>query len=187
MNRRSHPFWGTDSPLSSLGGLALIVLSSGRTAHALAVSLALLFVSLFFSLSVRSLRPIFPRRGRELILVLLSAFWGSLFLLLLSLFSPVLALECGFFITLVPVISLGKPEDPMPSVLMRAAVLGALILALALIREPLGFGSLSLPGGPGGLIEIFHVPPLFRIVSGSSGALMILAAILALYRKGGGE
>jgi hypothetical protein len=53
------------------------------------------------------------------------------------------------------------------------------VLALALIREPLGHGSLSLPGvSP---VRFFREEPL-RILEAASGALILLGYGTAIYR-----
>jgi hypothetical protein len=77
--------------------------------------------------------------------------------------------------------------------LSEALVLGVLILALALIREPLGSGSVSLPGL--GLVRFIGEvsqasapaesrPPIepMALLKLSSGALIILGYGVALYR-----
>jgi hypothetical protein len=57
-----------------------------------------------------------------------------------------------------------------------------LSLALALIREPLGFLSLSFPGGNRGMIFFFAgKTSLLYPVSLSSGALLLLGYGIALY------
>jgi hypothetical protein len=78
------------------------------------------------------------------------------------------------------------PEDALARALLEALVLGALLVALALIREPWGLGSLSIPGGTFGIIELFNyntggIVPL-RIISGSTGAFLLLGYGVALFR-----
>jgi hypothetical protein len=68
----------------------------------------------------------------------------------------------------------------------EAAVLGLLIIAFSLIREPLGYFSLSLPGGVQGIVKIFSLDgetllPV-RIIAGSAGALLLLGYGVGLYR-----
>jgi hypothetical protein len=65
-------------------------------------------------------------------------------------------------------------------------VLGGVLVALALIREPLGLGSLSIPGGVFGIIELFNynrggIVPL-RIISSSTGAFLLVGFGVALVR-----
>ncbi|GHV71037.1 hypothetical protein AGMMS49928_21160 [Spirochaetia bacterium] len=194
---RSHLFWGAHSPLSALSGMGLLIMASGRTAFALITALSLLWV---YGLTV----PVFfasfkilPPKGKIFIQIFLSAFFGSVFVLLIWLFSPFLAMETGFLLTLVPAVCISsgifsRMEDPDPlkiftRSLSEAGVLGLLILALALIREPIGYASLSLPGGNRGIVEIFSGGgensffPV-HIATSSAGALLLLGYSLALFR-----
>jgi uncharacterized membrane protein YiaA len=130
-----------------------------------------------------------PQRGRSEILLFLSALGSVLFFILLWFFNPILALESYFFIFLVPVVfaasSIGERVleydllEVLSQSLAEALILGMLILALSLIREPLGFGSLSVPGLD--IIRFVREEPL-RILQASSGALIILGYGTALYR-----
>jgi hypothetical protein len=69
--------------------------------------------------------------------------------------------------------------------------LSALILGLALIREPLGYGTLSFPGGAQGIAVLFTFPPgiqlPIRIASASAGAFFLLGYGIALFRRYGGR
>jgi hypothetical protein len=67
----------------------------------------------------------------------------------------------------------------------EAAVTGALIVILSIIREPLGFLSLSLPGGQHGIIRLSFESGSFlpiRIIASSAGALLLLGYGVGLYR-----
>jgi hypothetical protein len=196
-------FWGPASPLRSLSALVLLILAGGRTAFALVIALALLWVygfsvPLYFA-AVRFVPPpFFPARRRILIPVVLSAFFSSLFLLLLWLLNPVLALELSFLICLTPICcagsgiftrgNLGSPLEVFIRALLEAAILGFLILALALIREPLGHASLSFPGGSRGIVEFLggtegegFFPA--RIAASSAGGLLLMGYGLAIFRS----
>jgi Na+-translocating ferredoxin:NAD+ oxidoreductase RnfE subunit len=193
---QQHPFWGVHSPLSALTGTGLLITASTRTAFALVCAGALLWVYGCTVLVFGAAKPILPKQGRSTARLFLSGFFGGLYLFILSLMSPLLALETGFFILLVPVtcaasslISRLEPlelREALFQAVMEALALGGAILALALIREPLGFGTLSLPGGSGGIIELFGggERALFpvRIMSGSAGGLLLLGYGLALFR-----
>jgi Na+-transporting NADH:ubiquinone oxidoreductase subunit NqrD len=134
--------------------------------------------------------------GKPLVMVVLSSFMGSLYLLLITLLNPFLALETAFIITLAPVscISSGvcrrvanlDPEEAVLRSIMEALILGGLLLAVALIREPLGNGSLSVPGGVRGIIELFSGGDTFifpvRIVGSAAGAFLLMGYGLALFR-----
>jgi hypothetical protein len=78
-------------------------------------------------------------------------------------------------------------EDALFKVVSEAMSTGILIAALALIREPLGFGSLSLPGGSGGIVRFFvsgesaYFP--IRIFASSAGALILLGYGITFFNR----
>ena len=185
--------------LFTLAGAGLLIMASSRLAFALVTATALLWVyntamaALFFG------RPLYPRTkaGKTAARIILTSFLGSLFLLFLWVTSPLLAMETGSLILLVPCYAstsplLDKPDDPeIAKLLLKASFeagsLGLLIIAFALIREPIGFMALSLPGGGRGIIELFSpvdengfLP--VHIIAGSSGALLLLGYGSALFR-----
>jgi hypothetical protein len=158
---------------------------------------ALVWVYALTALVFRVASPVFPVKGKGFALVCVSTFWGSLYHFIVCLISPFLGMETFLFITLTPVYCIAAGSIPrlktasLQDALIRAAcealTLGLLILAFALVREPLGFGSLSLPGGMRGSVEILgnRENPLFpiQIVGGSAGALLLFGYGLAVYRQ----
>ena len=191
MNKQmqSHLFWGINSPLSSLTSLVLLIIASNRIAFALIGTLALVWVYVFVMTAAKLGGTLFPQWGRDAVLLFVSSLAAGIFLMLLWFFDPILALESSFFIFLVPVIFTASGlcgrvlEYDMTEVLAQslaeALILGVLILGLALIREPLGFGSISIPG-----LDVIHFvreEPL-RLFQVSSGALIILGYVIAVYR-----
>lgn len=195
---QSHPFWGADAPLFALTGAGLLIIASVRTAHALICLGALLWIYVFTALTARLAKPLLPGRGKPVVLVFLSSLFGSLFLLILFLLNPVLAMESVLIVLLAQVSCIGSdlcrradfsdPMDVLARAFLEALILGILVIALALIREPLGFGSLSLPGGVGGMITFINGEGRFfpvRLISASSGALILLGYGLVLFRRYG--
>jgi len=198
MNRRfeSNLFWGVHSPLSTLTGMALIVLASSRFAFALICAGALLWVYGLAALIFSGARRIMPGRGQMVILLFLSTFLCGVFMLIVNLLNPLLILGTGFFLLLIPPYCLGSGlfqasesmslSEVFSRAMLEAVVLAGIILAVALIREPLGMGTLSLPGGAQGIVELIEsreedfVPA--RILSASAGALLLLGYGIALYR-----
>jgi len=198
MNRRfdSHLFWGSQSPLSALSGVALIILASTRFAFALICAGALIWVYGLSALIFSGARPIMPKRGRMVILLFLSSFLCGIFMFLVGLLNPLLILGMGFFLILVPPCCLGTglfeasaseyPAGVFSRAVLEAIVMANVILALALIREPLGLGTLSFPGGAQGIIEVFNnqgdgfVPA--RLLSATAGGLLLLGYAVALFR-----
>jgi len=199
MSRRlsSHLFWGAHSPLSALTGAALIVMASSRFSFALLCAGALLWVYGSTAAIFSAARDIMPKRGRKVILLFLSTFFCGLFMLHVGLLNPLLVLGATFFLVLVPPTCLGSGffeaselltvGEAIPRALLEAAVLSGLILALALIREPLGMGTLSFPGGVQGAVEVFDISqeeafiPI-RFLSASAGGLLLLGYGTALFR-----
>ena len=207
MSRRfaSHLFWGSHSPLSALAGAGLIIMASSRYSLALICAGALIWVYGFTALVFSGARVIMPARGRMIILLFLSSFFSGIFMLLVGLVNPLMILGAGFFLVLVPPCCLGSrlfqaseskaPGDVISRALLEAVVLAGLILAFALIREPLGMGTLSFPGGVQGAVEIFDVwedgrfVPI-RFLSASAGGLLLLgygAAIFRYFRERSGS
>ena len=197
MNDRfeSHVFWGSYSPLAMLGYSALIILASSRLAFALICASALIWVygltTLVFSLA----RKILPEYGKMLVLLFLTSFMCGIFMIFLGLINPLLLLGTGFFIFLIAPCFLGagffessrQPdfEEIISRAILEAFVLSLVIISFALIREPLGMGTLSMPGGPEGVWEIIGAGETFipvRILSASAGGLLLLGYGTALFR-----
>jgi len=199
MKRRltSHFFWGSQSPLAALGCVGLIIMASSRFSFALICSSALIWMFGLTTLIYTCAQRFMPSRGKWVILLFLSTFLCGFFALLVSFLNPLLAMGTIFFIVLIPPWSLSsgffealESTEPMEAViraLIEAITMAGVILALSLIREPLGMGTISFPGGPEGIVELFggrdadaFVPA--RILSVSAGGLLLLGYITALYR-----
>jgi len=199
MNSRidSHVFWGLKSPFSALTGAGLIILASGRFAFAVVCACILVWVYVLTALAFHAARPIMPSNGRNVILLFLSSFLCGLFILLVSLLNPLLIMNTTFFLLLIPpfCLSTGFFEtiestdifDTVFRALLEAVSLAGIILAFALIREPLGLGTLSVPSAAYGIRELFSreesdtiIPA--QIISVSSGGLLLLGYGTALYR-----
>jgi len=199
MNRRldSHVFWGLKSPLSALTGAGLLIMASGRFAFAIVCACTLVWVYVLTALVFCMAQPIMPSRGRKVILLFLSSFFCGLFILLVGLLNPLLVLSTTFFLILIPAFCLGtgffesiEATDIFDTVfraLLEAVALAGLILAIALIREPLGMGTLSIPSATYGITELFSSEETNTIIpaqifSVSSGGLLLLGYGTAMYR-----
>ncbi|MDR2602408.1 MAG: hypothetical protein LBC53_08175 [Spirochaetaceae bacterium] len=185
------------APFSLLSSSMILILASSRMAYALTCVLALLWTFTFTRGLCYALSKITPRFGADLIVVIISAFAANLFYTLWFIINPVLACECRLLIMFsAPVFCLGgfikeKENREISSLfteVLRAALsIGILTVAAALIREPLGYGTLSLPYEKNGeIIELFnadawetHLP---HIVSSASGGLLILGYAFSLLR-----
>jgi hypothetical protein len=199
MNNRAQAylFWGANAPLSTLISAGLMIMATTRLAFALIVTGALVWTYGMTVLIVGFAKPILPKKGREILWVFLSSFLGSLYLMLIHFVSPYLAMETTFIILLAPLYCIGSgicrrlealdPEESIPKALLEALVLGGILVALALIREPLGFGVFSLPGGPQGIVTVLSFGSSLyfpmRIIAGSSGGLLLLGYGLTLFRR----
>jgi hypothetical protein len=191
-----HILWSNTSPLTCLSGAALLIMASDRLAHAIITVGALVWVYCFSSLSAHAGVRLFPRRGRLVLLAFLSSFFAGLYLLLLWILSPLCALQTFFIVSFIPVFCVASAifkrletlslEETVSESFSESLILGALIVIFALIREPLGYLSLSLPGGAQGVILLFSFQgesflPIY-LIAGSSGALLLLGYFLGLYR-----
>jgi hypothetical protein len=203
----SHLFWGPHSPLSALTGTGLVIIASGRVSFAIICGATLLWVYGLSALVFLSAGAIMPARGRMVILLFLSSFLCGIFMLLIGLINPLLMLGMDFFLVLIPPCCLGSglfdgtepahQEEFVTRALLEAAVLSGIILGLALIREPLGLGTISFPGSAQGVIEVIgsgegngFIP--VRILSASAGGLLLFGYGISLYRyyrerNGGGK
>jgi hypothetical protein len=194
---QSHLFWGSTSPLAALSGGGLLIMASVRFSYALIVSISLFWVYCLSILVLRAASRILPRQGIVPVQTFLASFIAGLFLLILWILSPITALEIFFIVSFVPLFCVSSgileriaPLDDIGDALVRAvneaAVLSLLMLAFALIREPLGLLSLSVPGGSRGIVFLFSgkgeslLPA--HLIAGSSGALILLGYGLGLYR-----
>ena len=198
MNNTSQPhlFWGSASPLAAFSGGGLLIMATARFSYALIVSLSLFWV---YCLSVLVFNPasrLFPGRGVILCQTFLASLTAGLFLLVLWILCPLAALENFFIVSLVPLFCVSSGifqrldsldlTDAVTRASSEAAVLSLLILVFALIREPLGFLSLSIPGGSEGIVFIFSANnksffPM-QLIANSSGALLLLGYGTGLYR-----
>jgi len=189
-------FHSDAAPLICFSGAALLIMASDRLAHAITVAGALVWVYGLSSLALHAGARIFPQRGRTILLAFLASFFAGAYLLLIWMISPLCAMESFFVISFIPLFCMVSGvlkrfetfvlEDAFVESCSEALILGMLIAILALIREPFGFLSLSLPGGAQGTILLFSFKtesflPI-RLIASSAGALLLLGYFLGLYR-----
>jgi hypothetical protein len=155
-----------------------------------------------------SLKKFLPEKGRVIVILFMTSFIMSLYLLLTGLLNPILITGTWFIVIFVCPCCAGSgffdeaetvdAGDIFTHVLMESAVLAALIIAISLIREPIGLGSLSLPGGVSGIIEFFGDEQgvsffpirFFSIAAGGFITLGFISAVFQHYRNvkfGGGD
>jgi hypothetical protein len=76
--------------------------------------------------------------------------------------------------------------DAVSESAVEAGILAGMVIIISLIREPLGYCSLSLPGTYRGMVTLFSFKggtffPV-RIIASSAGALLLAGYISGLYR-----
>ena len=208
---KQHPFWGSLSPLGGLTGAAILIMASARLAWSITITGALIWVyglSAFVFTLILNLVPKekFHAGGLSLIFTCLASFFGSLYLLFIWFLSPFAAFEVFLVLLLVPLFCASSgvfqrivsvPENTQIDILehvsdavSQAAALAGLLIAFSIIREPLSYCSLSLPGTFQGMITIvyFRAGSFFPIgiFSASAGALLLLGYFICLYQYGKG-
>jgi len=184
------------TPVAALPGCGLLIIASGRLSHAITVACALAWVYCLTTFVIYAAARIFPRHGRTALISFLASFMAAFYLLILWLISPLCALESFFSVSLVPIFYMASgvskrfdafsAEDSFFSSFFEALSLGVLLLAFALIREPLGFLSLSLPGGSQGSVMLFSFSeesflPV-QLIASSGGALLLLGYFWGIYK-----
>jgi hypothetical protein len=190
VNDHNNPLWGIHSPLSALAGAALFIIASARLESALICLFALLWINTLTMLALTAGRPVFPEKGSAAVLVFTVSFTGLLFFFLLWLFNPLSAMESAFFLVLCPILFInsgiyeragnGELLKTLPQAASEALAQGLLVVAFALIREPLGSGTLSLPGIEPIRLVLKRPAAVFGL---PAGALLLLGYGIALYRR----
>jgi Na+-transporting NADH:ubiquinone oxidoreductase subunit NqrD len=184
------------SPSFLIAASPLVIAGTSRLAFALISALALLWVYGVSAAAVRLIRRFSPKKIYYTVLsLLLFSMIGSFFLLIVELVNPVLAKETALLVFFAPVICFAcgigtRSEDaPLKTAFAGACVealrIGLFLVFFALVREPLGYGSLSLPGGARGVYELFRINAAgfpVQIIASSAGALLLLGYIFLVFR-----
>jgi hypothetical protein len=195
-------------PLITLSAAALLVVASSRLAFAIIAVINLVVVHTLTVLIVEPLKRarlfkqskqeiwLFPKKNQKLVYLFLANFVGCLFFFVYYCITPLLAMETIFITLFVPMFAyseeVGEKYSSLPlphaikSCFFDSFYPGILTVAIALIREPLGYATLSLPGGNGGIIELFNkngsFPFAIEIISLSSGAFLLIGYIMVVFR-----
>jgi len=207
--RSQNSFWGSLSPLGGLAGAGLLIMASARLSWAIIVVGSLLWVygltALTFSFLLKTFgKNIFPEKGIVSLNICIASFFGSIYILLFWLLSPFAAFEVLLLLLLVPLFFAGSGivqqiQDQSENYLVdffehvsdavsQAVFLGGLLIAFSIVREPLSYCSLTLPGTYQGMITIIQFNddsflPI-NIFASSAGALLLLGYIICLYQYG---
>ena len=194
-NNDFSSYWKNLNPLSFLSCAGILVMASSRLAHAIITAGAILFVFCLSSLVISAANNFLPKLARSVLYAFISSFFACVYLFVLWIISPLCALETFFIIMLSPVLFIAqgekkhsqilKPVDALYSSFFESLVQGILIMIFAIIREPLGFMSLSVPAGRHGIVFLFSTDAdaFFQIhlIASSGGALLLLGYFLGLF------
>jgi hypothetical protein len=179
----------------SLTGFALIVSASSRLSYSAAVLVLLAGIYGITLTVIRFGKIIIPEKYRTSIIILILTFISSLFYLVMNMINPVSALELYVMVFLVPITFLSsqivKRSDALSHGeaivlgIKEALILGGTIIVVALIREPLAYGTLSLPFG-GKPLNILPNSLRERLVlqtfAGPLGGFILTACLITIVR-----
>jgi len=189
-------FWGSDGHLSSLSNFVLLFAVTSRMAHAILISLVVFLVFTITSLVMKASAILVPRRHDFFIRVLIVSAFTAVASRLFSIFWPITVRDCAFYLGAIPLCYLSgsfnlrcESKSPLAALILSikdTLVFSALAFALALVREPFGYGAISVPG-PEGVIEFFGLNAVTnvgaRFASAGAGAFILIGYLVALYRK----
>jgi hypothetical protein len=191
----SHPFWGSRAPLSSLSQAGLFILAGSRLAYGLLASMGIICVYILTCLAALSLKKFMPEKRRNYIILAMASFFSTLFLMAISLLSPIMALEMTFVVVFIPLGVMQSPvctnydglalDDGLYETLIEALLLSLIIVIQAITREALGFGALSAPGSQGP-IEFIRIEGaenfLNQFFASTPGGLILLGYMVAIFK-----
>jgi hypothetical protein len=184
------------SPWTLISALCIIIIASARLAYALIAALSILWVYIIAVLITNSARKFFPKIFNKLLHAALYAVLGCIFYLLVDIFNPFLASEMVLLLMLPPILCYRSDicgrtgydtlDEALYKAIYEALLIGVFTIALSLLREPLGYGSLSVPGSDYAVYELFSPDSVYplpvQIISSSAGALFILGYIFIVLR-----
>jgi hypothetical protein len=185
------------SPVSSMSGIALLIIASSRFSYAIAAAGALFWVFILSVFINTAQHDIVSKTRHKMLNIMFSSFTGGIYFFLLYLLNPLFAMETSLICALVPVYFMGSKfsaslenltvDEIFTEARREPLSLGVLTIVFSLIREPLGFAAISIPGGGRGITELFSAQDGYfypiQLVSSSTGALILLAYIIIIFRR----
>ncbi|MDR1215611.1 MAG: hypothetical protein LBK25_02910 [Treponema sp.] len=185
-----------DSSFAPLSCASLLLIASGRLAFAMVAVVGLVWVYVLTALVLSSAKPILPETGKNIVAVFFMGLIAGIYLFLLWFVSPFLTVGSLCITLLIPCCFISSNTfkniestsvvNTVSYAVRDALMIGIPIIGLSLIREPLGFKSLSFPGGEQGIVELFgdsgendFLP--IRLLASSSGAFLLLGYITAVF------
>lgn len=182
--------------LPSLSGAVLLIGATDRLAHAVIVGASVFVVYATVPVVLRLAEPVVPASHKTWIRVLFAAAVAAVFSRVAGMVWPLLVRELALYLGMVPLCLIssglidrtesGRRLKTLKRSVFEASVLCGLALAFALIREPFGFGVLSMPSGDG-ISLLFSreraAAVSLRSASATSGGFLLLGYLIAVYRK----
>jgi hypothetical protein len=191
---RNNP-WGSHSPLMSLTGIALIIAASARLSTSIIVFFLLTIIYTITLSIVHAGKSIIPAKYKTAIVIMIVTFISSLLYFFIVLIDPISSMELYFIVFLIPITFLSSHLETKTSYLSageeillgakQASILGGIIIAISMIREPLGYGTLSLPFSNKSLYllpESIQEQAVLQVFSAPIGGFIISACFIALVR-----
>lgn len=190
------PFWMNSGPLPSLSCAVLLIAASNRLSYALIAGSALVFVYTAVSAILKLAERAIPPTYAILIRVVTASAAASVFAAIAGALWPLAVRDLAFYIGAVPLCLLSsglldRAARLTPLRTVRASAeesigIACMLVALALVREPFGFGALSLPAKDG--LKLYFssekaVEVSLRSLSAVAGGFILLGYFLALFRR----
>ena len=189
-------FWGSDGHLSNLSCFVLLFAATSRMAHAILISIVIFLVFPITSSVLKSSSILIPKRHEFFIRVIVVSAFTVMSSRLFSILWPIAVRDCALCLGAIPFCYMSgsynlryESKSPLATLMLSvkdALIFSALAFSLALVREPFGYGALSVPG-PEGVIEFFGLNAVSnfgaRFASAGAGAFILIGYLVALYRK----
>lgn len=193
--RYLQTFWSSSGPLGTLSSGVLLVVATSRLSYAVAVSLSVLWTWIVSAALCAVSEPLMPKRWESAARIVATVAVAYLFERGAAVYSPALVGECALYLALVPIVLLSgdllrryagaAPGKAAAGAAADAGAIAALLVVMAIVREFLGYGVLSLPG-PDGLVLLFDLSQVYPwtmpFVSSAPGGLVMLALAVALHK-----
>jgi electron transport complex protein RnfE len=185
--------WRENPLIVYLVGLCPALAVSNRVSSALLMSAAVLFVLLGTGAASGAAERFLPRPFRLPFRLLTSAALTTVFERFLAAWAPQERAALGVYLLLVavnclvlgpPAADAGSPADTVRGSLAAGAGFIAVLVPIALVREVLGAGTITLfpVGAFGGVLQVPRLSPA-RVLAAAPGALLLLGYLGALGRK----
>jgi len=186
---------GTRRQFPSFSAAALLIAATGRVADALLVGAAVVFVYGSVPLALRLADRAVPATHRIWIRLAFSSFAAAVFSLVAAIAWPILVREQALYLGAIPLCLMASglferseiqsPLELIHSSLREALSFAAAALAFSLVREPLSYGTISLPSATGisilfGSAEASDFS--FRSLAATVGGFLLLGYSMALFR-----